>query len=160
MRGDCAPREPAQVPQRCRHRIRELQMTGAEQSQRRGVVEVAQAIQAHGVEALQGQSLAVGEVSETSMGSMSLSSTIARDESLGQFHARVELAEHALHCAQRRGRRAGVVEQRLALRFAEARVVAIDRDLLSRDEEAIPLQHQRVRNRRAHRRCRRGSRRA
>ena len=53
-------------------------MARAKQAQSRGIVELAQAVEAHGVQALQRQALAAVEVSEMSIGSMSLARRVPR----------------------------------------------------------------------------------
>ena len=62
------------------------------------------------------------------------------------YEAQRELypAEYALHVAQRRGRRARLVEHRFSVRVTEARMPGIDRDLLARNEETLALEDQRI----------------
>jgi len=55
----------------------------------------------------------------------------------------MDFAERALHGAKCGRGLAGIVEQRFAFGLAEPCVITIDGDLLARDEEPFPAQHER-----------------
>ena len=137
-------REAANLFERRRHGVCELQMTGAKQSQCGRVIEVPKAIETHGIQTLQGDSLAVVEVQRHIDGLDQFQIRQSRNERLRLLEPAVKIAQHPLDRPQGRPRRRRRVEQQLSFVLAESRMVTVDRNVPIGQEEAFTLQRERL----------------
>src|SRR6187399_1853403 len=97
-------REAANLFERRRHGVCELQMTGAKQSQDCRVIEVPKAIETHGIQTLQCESLAVVEVQRYIDGLDQCQIRERRNERLRLLEPTVKIAQYPLDRTQRSSR--------------------------------------------------------
>ena len=119
-------------------------MTGAKQSQGGRVIEVPKAIQTHGIQTLQGESLAAVEVQRNIDGLDQFQFRERRNERLRLLEPAVKIAQHPLDRTQGSSRRRRRVEQQLSFVLAESRMVTVDRNVPIGQEEAFTLQRERL----------------
>src|SRR5687768_17820913 len=119
-------------------------MPGAEQPDRRGVVELAYAVETHAVQAPQREALAVVECQRDIDRFYQPQLHERRDERLRLLEPGLDLPQGLLHRPQGIARLPRLVEQRLAFIRAESHVLTVDGDALVGDEKAFTLQHQRI----------------
>src|SRR3954463_2116536 len=115
-------------------------MAGAKQADGSGIIELAQAIETHGIQALQREPFPVVEAQRHIDGLDQFQIRERRDERLRLLEAGVKFTENALNRTQGVPRLSRLIEQELAFVLAESRVVAIDRNMPVGQEEAFTLQ--------------------